>query len=215
VKDIAIEPGDLTIGEEYPGVFEGDVYSVDTQGNITDEAGRLHRASPALQRIVDTWMRHGGRFTVTPSRHYLLKVERGNGDSRIIFIGFGLDPLFLIDTEETRSDDVDSTVLAPGDLYPFSADGAKRLAVLQRDSRLIALKERGSVRFVLSPKEIPDPDKATQLREIIAHLRETYQSGKQISKIFVTVTGDVIYPYHGFYYFAGKAPEGANGFQFE
>jgi hypothetical protein len=203
------------VGDEYPGIFEGAVFSVDTQGGIADEAGRLERATPALQRIIDTRMRRGGRFAVTPSRRFLLKMERSTGDSKIIFLGVGPDPLFSIDTEQAISNDVGSAALAIGALYPFSTEKANRFAVLQRDARLIALKERGTVRFVVSPEKIPDPEKATQLRKIIAHLRETYQSGKQISKVFVTVTGDVIYHYRGSYYFAGKAPEGRNGFLFE
>jgi hypothetical protein len=215
VKDVAIDPGSLAVGDEYPGIFEGAVFSVDTQGGITDEAGRLQRATPALQRIIDTKMWHGGRFAVTPSRRFLLKMERGTGDSKIVFLGIGPDPLFTIETEHAISNDLGSATLATGALYPYSTEKAKRFAVLQRDARLIAIKERGTVRFVVGPEKISDPEKATQLRDIIAHLRETYQSGKQISKVFVTVTGDVIYHYRGFYYFAGKAPEGNNGFLFE
>jgi superfamily II DNA or RNA helicase len=215
VRDVAVDAEGLVIGDEYPGVFEGAVYSIDTQGGITDETGSLQRPAPALQEKLDIWMRHGGRVAVTPTRHFLLKIERGTGDAKIIFLGVAPDPLFLVDNTPATTNDIDRAKMVAGDLYPFSAEGAKRLSVLQRDARLIARKERGNVKFIRGPEDILEPEKATSLRNIIAHLRDTYQSGKQISKVFVTLDGDVIYPYRGSYYFAGRAPEGKDGFLFE
>jgi superfamily II DNA or RNA helicase len=213
IKDTAIDPESLAIGGEYPGLFEGAIYRVDTQGSVMDEMGNPQRPTSALQNILTTQMTSGGRFTVTPNRNFLLKAVRDNGDAKIIFMGVGPAPLFL--PSEHRSGSHQSAELSEGDLYPYSVEGAKRFSVLQRDARLIAIKDRGAVRFVISPEHISDSRKADELRRIISHLRDVYQSGKQISKVFVTATGDVIYSYHGACYYAGKAPEGQSGFLFE
>ncbi|HEV2548663.1 MAG TPA: DEAD/DEAH box helicase [Stellaceae bacterium] len=214
LADEAIEESNLSVGERYPGSYEGTLYSIDTGGNVIDNSGRLLRPSPATRAILLKWLRGGGRFAVTPVRKYILKPERGGSASTIVFLGKSPEPLFERDEKLCEESSGVGSGLEFGAVYPFSVDGAERFSVLQRDSRLIAKKVDGNVRFVLPPKNIADPSDAAQLQLLIDRLRETYRSGRQINKILVTASGDVVYPYNGRYYFVGRAP-GNNGFEFE
>lgn len=216
VTDADVNVESLIPGAAYPGMFEGKIYGVDTQGNVTDDAGSLYEPTPSLRRILKQFMRGGGRFAVTPTRHFLLKMQRDEKSSAPVFLGVAPEPLFRdADTARSNGPFEGDSRLGVGSVYPFSVAGAKRFSVLQRDSRLIAKKGAGGIKFVVPPEKVPDVAKAALLREIIGELRGVYRSGRQISKIFVTLSGDVVYSHDGRYHFVGKAPEGQDGFAFE
>lgn len=211
-QESEILPGELSEGGPYPGSFEGELFSRDSQGNVVDEEGVPRRATAPLRSILQKWLPGGGRFAITPTRNYVIKLERSQGgQSQITWCGSAPSPPFEPDPTPAIAD----IPLSVGDLYPYTTVGGRRYSVLQRDPRLIALKAGRSVRFVVAPDKLEDPAKADRLRAIIVTLRSVYASGRHINKVLVTATGDIVYQIDGLSYFAGKAPEGPEGFRFE
>ena len=102
-----------------------------------------------------------------------------------------------------------------GDPYPLGKVRGQVFSVLQRDNRLIANKSGGGVRFVVPAEKLADPLKQTALRQLQQQLANVYARGHRISKITVTGEGHVVYVFDNQAYFAGHAPEGAEGFVFE
>jgi hypothetical protein len=114
-----------------------------------------------------------------------------------------------------KEDDALSRDWQPGDHYPLSLVFGTNFSVLQRDPRLIALKERGQVRFVVPDSQVSDSEKRQALRQIQAFLSNAYRRGHRISKITVTKDGHAVYVFDNQAIFVGLAPEGAEGFVFE
>jgi superfamily II DNA or RNA helicase len=206
--DSEIDQGLLLPGGKYPGRPEGRMYTVDTTGTVFDMDKQPIMLSPALEGHLSHFAA-GGRFLVTPNKFHLVKFA---GEAGPIYLG-QLDRLPLSDTSMVPPPDFDD--LHAGDLYPMKLARGKTFSVLQRDRRLIALKQRGRVRFVRSPESEPDPMKKSQLEKIQRILSDVYQGGRQISKIFVNQLGHVGYLYQGQAYFVGIAPEGDAGFVFD
>ena len=213
-SESTIDVGSLTAGEPYPGnLDEGKSYSLDTQGNISDENGIFVKPSPELRAILKNSRKKGGRFRVTPTNQFVVELNKTQDGWQGIYLGRLLEPLEL-----ASSDSVERQVPAhysPGDLYPLDKVKGKSFSILQRDKRLIALKSRDGVRFVTEVKSLSDPTKQLALQQIQTYLTHAYASGHRISKISVTSAGHVIYVYNNEAYFVGYAPEGPEGFEFE
>ena len=206
-SDSEVDENLLLPGSEYPGRVEGRMYSVNTTGTVFDSEKRPIKVSPALEHYLSDFAT-GGRFLVTPNAFHLVRLI---GQSAPTYLG-RLDSLPRPETSAAPSNLDD---LRPGDIYPTKLAHGKTFSVLQRDRRLIAIKERGQVRFVRPAEKELDPRKRSQLEDIQAILTEVYRNGRQISKIFVNQLGHVGYLYKGQAHFIGIAPEGDAGFVFD
>ncbi|WP_207455053.1 DEAD/DEAH box helicase [Azospirillum sp. SYSU D00513] len=209
-----ITPNELEAGGPYPGVFEGRIFSRDSQGNIIDEEGKSLRPTAELKAILAQWMHGGGRFAVTPTRKYIIRINGGNKEGHKL-LWLGIAPTEMFNTSPEKAASYSTGPLKEGDVYPFSLEKSCKFSVLQRDPRLVALKKGRNVQFVVSPEKLIDAEKAERLQKIIDSLHRVYRSGRLINKILVTDNGDAVYEYEGVPYFIGKAPEGKQGFEFD
>lgn len=206
-SDSEVNEHHLSRGDEYPGRAEGRIYSVDTTGTVFDSDRRPIKLNPVLKDYLSD-LPAGGRFVVTPNRFYVLRLA---AQSAPIYLGrLGEFPYPETSPVSSLLDN-----LRPGAIYPTNLARGKTFSVLQRDSRLIAMKQRGQVRFVRAAELELDSGKRERLEQIQKTLAEVYGSGRQISKIFVNELGHVGYLYQGQAYFVGFAPEGEAGFVFD
>src|SRR6185295_8835587 len=81
--------------------------------------------------------------------------------------------------------------------------------------RLISMKSRNGIQFMVDAESIHDPQKKSALKQIQSQLASAYASGHRISKVTVTQLGHVVYVFNNEAFFAGYAPEGAEGFIFQ
>ncbi len=210
----AINDALLNVGDMYPGdPDQGRLYSVDTQGTVRDERGRLLKPHASLKAILAAYPRSLGRFRITPGKHLVIKLEKSSDGWRGIYLGRLDRPVELAGDES--SEGVALAQLSPGDTYPLALVKGKTFSVLQRDKRLIANKVQSGIRFVVPADELKDPSKQAALREVQRHVAEAYAKGHRMSKITVTCAGHVVYVFDNVAYFVGDAPEGADGFVFE
>lgn len=202
----------LSVGGVYPGdPEEGQLYTEDTQGTLRDVDGHLLKTQPDLMALLRAYGHKGGRFRVTPERHFVVKLEKAPGGWRAVYLGqLGAMPEIAED-----HGDVVLGGFAPGDRYPLGKAKGRTFSVLQRDRRLIANKTPEGIRFVVPAEKVSDPRKASALRELQQQLVKAQVRGHRISKITVTNDGHVLYIFNSEAYFIGLAPEGANGFQWE
>ena len=203
----------LQPGDSYPGnPDEGRIYSLDTQGNITDEDKKLVKPSPELGAILENSRKKGGRFRITPRNQFVVELGKFKDGWQGIYLGQLTQPLEMV---ESSSNDQDNGNYSPGERYPLDRVEGKTFSVLQRDKRLIAKKSSKGIHFVIDSKSIEDVEKRDALELVQRELARAYANGHRISKIRVTRKGHVIYVYEGEAYFLGNAPEGAEGFTFE
>jgi hypothetical protein len=211
-SESAIDSSLLREGGIYPGSpDEGEQYSVDLQGNIRDDEGRLILPDRQLQQMLSIYSQKGGRFRITPKNHFVLKLTKTSDGWQSTYLGKLQSPLVRAETADRPvSDDI-----CPGDPYPLGLAKGKTFSVLQRDPRLIALKTRLGVRFVIPADKLSDPQKSTALQQIQNHLAELYSKGRRMSKIIVTSQGHVVCVFGNEASFVGFAPEGPAGFLIE
>jgi hypothetical protein len=209
-SDAELNADALSLGAKYPGKLEGDIFTVDTGGTVLDAQHRpMKLNSEILSRLQE--FRGGGRFLVTPKQHYVIKLSRGSSGSEVVYLGQLSEPL----RSAGRTSDRPEFDPQPGGEYPIEYAAGTTYSVLQRDQRLIARKERGQAIFVERVDKITDSEKRSRLEKIQAELRNAYQKGHLISRIFVNELGHAGYLYQGRAYFLGHAPEGSAGFSFE
>ncbi len=212
LDETAVDPSALAPGQPYPGNSDqGQLYSLDTQGTIRDEDGHLLKPNEQVRTILTSIHRTGGRFRITPVNRYVTKLEKTPEGWRSIYLG-------RLDEALVHADEVsghNGRRYSPGDIYPLGLVRGKVFSVLQRDKRLIAKKENGSVRFIVPPEKLTESEKHATLAQIQQFLANVYANGQRISKITVTEEGHVVYVYDNQAYFVGNAPEGAEGFVFE
>lgn len=201
-------PGDVYKGD----LGLGTLYSLDTQGNITEEGGHPIDPHPQLKELLGTWRRTAGRFRITPQHLLVFFLERDeHGTWRGLFLG-RLDSKPVVggapaEQFQHPNDDLSG--------IPLSKVRGEVFNVLTRDHRLIARKERGKVRFVLPLEQIADPSKRTATENIQNRLREAHRKGHRITKFTVMPDGEAVYLYDNKIFALGAAPEGSAGFELE
>jgi superfamily II DNA or RNA helicase len=206
-SDVEVDPDILLVGRKYPGRSDGEIYSIDTTGTVFNANRQPVELAPDLAKMLSDF-EVGGRFLVTPKRFHLVKLT---GQADALYLGQ------LKELPRPGSSLIPPAIddLRQGSDYPINLAHGKSYSVLQRDERLIAKKQRGHVTFIRSSDQEQDPTKRSRLESIQKALRDVYQSGRQISKIFVNDLGHVGYLYQGQAYFIGIAPEGNAGFVLE
>jgi superfamily II DNA or RNA helicase len=206
---------DLHAGDEYLGdLGQGASYSLDTQGNISDENGNPIQPHSELRDLLAGLRRRAGRFRVTPKKFLVFALEKDPlGDWHGLYLGRLTSP-----PRPSSADDLagcDAQLKSAGDLYPLSKVRGEIFHVLQRDRRLIARKKGGRITFVLPSEQISDPEKRVATERIQRSLHDAYTKGHRVTKITVTQDGEVVYVFENRAYLLGLAPEGKKGFQFE
>jgi hypothetical protein len=214
VDEAGVDQKLLVPGGPYPGdADQGQLYSLDTQGTISDENGKLAKPHEQLRSMLASQLRTGGRFRVTPRNRYVTKLEKTPEGWRSVYLGRLEEPLEIVEDECVNGHPAGQ--YTPGSPYPLGRVKGKVFSVLQRDKRLIARKLNGRVQFVVAAEKLGDRQKQAALRQIQDVLADVYGRGHRISKITVTAEGHVLYVYNNQAFFVGQAPETAEGFVFE
>jgi len=182
VDEAKVDATALIPGGLYPGdPNQGRVYSVDTQGTVRDEEGNLVRPNDQLRTLLGQHHRAAGRFRVTPINRYVTRPERTQTDWQTVYVGRLDQPLEIA---VAPSDPEVPAEYRPSDPYPLERVKGKVFSVLQRDRRLIAKKENGSVRFIAPAETLDEDRKRDQLRQILRFLVEAYTRG--LSRVIPT-----------------------------
>lgn len=204
----------LSPGDEYPGDLSlGKSYSLDTQGNISDENGIPIQPNEELRQLLGRANRRAGRFRITPQKFLVFALDR---DGLSAWRGLYLGQLTSEPKTPSRSDNSESaSAPSASNSYPLGKVRGETFHVLQRDRRLVARKERGQIRFVLPLERIADPEKRAATEHIQRALNDAHNKGHRINRITVTPDGDVVYVFQNQAFLLGKAPEGPKGFELE
>lgn len=208
VDESALQPR-----ETYPGnIDQGLAFTRDTQGTISTEEGTFIEPHPELLAVLKNSRKVAGRFRVTPSRRFVLELDKTDAGWRGVYLGRLNSSVSVV---QPSTDDVPARDWKPGDAYPLRRAVGKTVSVLQRDQRLLALKHKGQVRFVPPLSEMADITKRDQLSHVQSFLLTAFRQGHRVNKVTVTEEGHVVYLWENQAYFIGPAPEGPAGFVFE
>lgn len=188
--DLALlKPGDI-----YPGNYEGNEYSCDSQRNIVDSEKRLVQNPQDVQDLLVGHMVYTGAFKVTRSKQAILGRKQINGEWRTIFLGVLGEPFHVQSAGKTAELVVDISMLKPGDVYNGPVEEREEYSILHRSDRFRIVKkvDRNEVYARFSDRA-NDPEKGRDADHIIAAIMSLErQHGQQINKVRVNGQNDVI-----------------------
>ncbi len=165
----------VSIGETYPGAYEGAEYSADSQGNVTDQTNRIATNPQEVPDLIQQARGRYGRFRVTPRKRAILALS-GDGQG-IVLAGFLPEP-FVFSERTTKNGLQSSTDL----MIRSKADG-------YRISRKIPNGEA----FARTRETANDKSRGEEAELLTAKIKE-YEgiTGKAIRKVKLLEDGSIV-----------------------
>ena len=177
----------LSSGDDYPGRYEGNEFSTDFQGNVTDLEGQVAVNPQGIPQFLQRFKGQPGRFRVTGKNSAVLVRVQGEGDVWTTVYGGTLAQPFDFGIESCQADKVDIDRLVPGDPYPGPIRPADEYRFRQRRGGVITKRVTGGEAFAHGP----DADK------LISALKEIRYSQRPPTKIYVNELGHAFWRMEG------------------
>jgi superfamily II DNA or RNA helicase len=201
-EDIA--PQALTVGEEYPGAYEGVEYTCDSVGNVFTTSRELVRNPQGVPEIIRRIKGSFGRFKVTPKQRYILALVPHGEEWVVMFCGQLPEPFqtSALDVRSGPADPIPPRELQLGDEYPQELVGDKfeTIAIKQRGGRAVLAKKEGKgERFARVGSQAQDHMKgrdAEKLLEACGEFRLLYPG---LTKFIITESKHVVALTEGVY----------------
>jgi superfamily II DNA or RNA helicase len=160
---------------DYPGAYEGDEYSADSQGNVRTLDGRLAANPQGIPEAIYRNKGSFGRFRITPCKHAIL-VPAGE-PMRITFVGFLAEPF------QFAQPSVDTDTLEETELLVRSKAGGYRIAIKIPDGEVFARTCEGA----------SDTARGLEAEALSKRIKEIESaSGKPIRKLRLLPGGEVV-----------------------
>ncbi|GBD30578.1 hypothetical protein HRbin32_01686 [bacterium HR32] len=139
-----VDVGSLREGDLYPGRYEGEEYSCNTMGNVTDADGRIALNPQGIPERVVRIKGAAGRFRVTPRHRLVLVLTREAGEWRVRYAGRLEEPFRFESGDAVEAPLIDG--LKPGDPYPGPLEPAEEYTFKRKRGGVIAKRiPRGEV----------------------------------------------------------------------
>lgn len=193
-KEDAIDLTLLKPGDIYPGSYEGNEFSCDSQRNITDSDNRLIQNPQNVQDLLLGHAVYAGTFRVTRSKRAILGRKQIAGEWKTIFLGVLDKPFNIRSIENTTESLVDASSLRRGDVYSGSIEEKEEYSILHRADKFRIVKKvgRGEVYAKFSDRAA-DHEKGQDADHVIdAVVWIERQHGQQITKVRINELNDVI-----------------------
>lgn len=190
----SLEPGSL-----YPGQYEGSELSCDSQGNVTNADGQYAADTADLADAILKIKGSGGKFRVTPKRHFVLVRVPADEGWETLFVTQLAKPLrfdSLTRKSGSREEAVKwATSAQSGDLYPFAslplvADG---LRYKQKSGGVISKKVPGGEIFARRADNAESACKGADAALLVTAIKELQKVGKKVSRIEINEARHVLY----------------------
>ena len=188
--DLAVfKPGDV-----YPGKYEGEEYSCDSKGNVSDSQKRLVSNPQDVDQKVISVKESAGKFRVTPEKRAVLVLIREQGSWVTHFAGI-LEHPFEFSEEKGTDEKIDASRLKPGDVYPGSSLEKSEYRLKQRSGGIIISKKvKGGEVYARVGKSADDSVMGKDAENLIAAVREaSKKEDRRISKFSVNELNHAIY----------------------
>jgi superfamily II DNA or RNA helicase len=219
--DANVDPQSLESGTTYPGQYEGIELSCDLQRNVTNLDGQYAVDTDDLAEAVLKIKPGGGKFRVTPQRHFVLVRIACAAEWETIYVTQLHRPVRFesIKRNTASAEEVANWVTSarPGDPYPFasfkSVGGTLRFK--QKSGGVIAKRVRGGEVFARCAERAEDGRKGADAARVLGSIKALYQSGTKVSRIELNEARHVTYREAGRSYFICALEEGLEFSQHE
>ncbi len=214
-KDKSIEPNTLSPGCIYQGDYEGDEYTCDMKGNISNISGKYALNPGDIPHLVKQIKGSYGKFKVTPFRKYVLvRIPQGE-DWITCYVTTLTEPFTFpsaIAQAAVSTEDVEQWLknARSGDLYPFEQIQTlyKDLKFKQTRGGVISKKVFGGEVYARIGSATTDPIMGSDAQKLLESIKSLNREGKAISKLELNGFNHVLYREGGALYFVCALQKG-------
>ncbi len=207
-KDRSIEPETVSPGCIYQGDYEGDEYTCDMKGNISNISGKYALNPGEIPNLVKQIKGSYGKFKVTSFRKYVL-VRLPQGEDWITRYVTTLTESFTfptaIEQAAVAAEDVEQWInnARPGDRYPFQQIQAvfKDLKFKQTRGGVISKKIFGGEMYARVGSAATDPVMGNDAQRLVECIKNLNREGKAVSKLEMNSFNHVLYRESGMLHF--------------
>ncbi len=213
-KDVEVDPSSLRPGDFYPGRYEGEDLTCDTQRNISNEKGEFARNASDLAKLVLKYKRAAGRFRITPREHHVLVRNPENEEWVTRFVTRLEKPLEFdgLNGHSNPEPDIQKWIetASPGDRYPFSHIPVviNNLKFKSKKGGVIAKKIKGGEVFARTDANASVSGKGADARRLIETLQVLAQKGDRISSFLINEKNHALFRRSGQLYYLCALSEG-------
>lgn len=213
LSETDIEPSSLVPGEEYPGAYEGQEFTVDNQGNVQDSDGNYARDTADLARMVRESKGAGGRFRITPKRRYVLVRIPREEDWITVFVAQLASALVFQQSAEAATDPSHIadwvTRAKAGDEYPFALSLRERgLKFKQKRGGVIARRVSQGEVFARVEGKAVEPARGRDADRVLRALKSLHSAGRQITTFDLNEANHAVFSSGGKSYFICALDQG-------
>jgi superfamily II DNA or RNA helicase len=197
--EMQVDSDSLEAGGRYPGQYEGAELSCDSQRNVTNADGQYAMDTADLAEAILKIKRSGGKFRVTPKRHFVLVRVPADDEWETLYVTQLAKPLrFDAPTRKAGSSEEAvkwASSARIGDPYPFAGlilinDG---LRFKQKSGGVISKKVRGGEVFALCGDKAENAFKGADATRLVAAIKDMMKAGKKVGRIEINEARHVLY----------------------
>ena len=186
-RETDIDLNSLSLGDTYPGRYEGTEFSADSQGNVTDTDGRVAVNPQGIPEVIQRLKGRLGRFRATARSYAILVRVQTDTDSWTTLYGGTLSEPFDFGTESASPANFQVGNLTVGEPYPGPIHPSEEYWFRQRRGGVIGKRIRGGEAFAHG--EAAD--------RLVSVLREIRRAQSSVSKIYVNQLNHVFWRENG------------------
>ena len=214
-SDTDISSESLTLGDDYPGAYEGEDFTCDTHGNIKNSDGTYATNPGDLANSIIKVKGNAGRFKITTQKRYLLVVIPIDGGWSTKYVTRIETPLIFENQIESVTQSLENLgewakSAKPGDEYPFPSIQTVLDDIKFRLKRggVISKKIPGGEVYARESDKAKDPAKGKDTDTVIKCVKQLQAEGKKITRLEINHENHILFREAGKLYFICRLKSG-------
>lgn len=196
----------LEIGNEYPGAYEGNEYSCDSDGNVFTSNRELILNPQGVPEQVRKAKGSLGRFKITQNKSYILVLTTEGDDWVVKFAGRLAEPfeIYAPRVSELVHQERVEKGLKQGDLLPHELVGTTTEVIFFKHSRgrnVLARRVARGEHFARVGELADDPKKGYDAERLLFICHEIRRTYPQLSKLLIIDSQYVVFLKEGRYHY--------------
>jgi superfamily II DNA or RNA helicase len=206
--DKDIDTDNFTIGDEYPGEYDGDEFTCDTHGNIKDSDGNYATNPGELANLIVKVKGSSGRFKITRNKGFVLVIIPTDGEWTTKYVTTLKESMVFENPASVATANLEKlnewiNNARPGDEYPFSSIPTSSDDIKFRLKRggVISKKVPGGEVYARGSDRANDPAKGRDTDTVLKCLKKLQAEGKKITRLEINHENHILFREAGKLYF--------------
>ena len=199
-SEFEIDVSKLKAGDDYPGRYEGEEFTCDTQGNIKNSSDDYAIGTKDLSDKIQNVKLDAGRFRITPRRKFVLVRVIRQHEWKTLFVSRLRESLEFGVPSLPPKQNVDLSkwvkTASPGESYPCTNPSIKDKSIRfgQKRGGVLARPIKGGKKFARVGNAANNPDKGAEAKKLIEDIKYCIQrKSYHVTKLEITELNHVLF----------------------